>query len=103
LTHNSVVVFSVDTNRRFKHKIVLDRSGRLPENQWLGVTFRTSKTFVRFRDGHTYFPDGARLTPADEEQRREFYQLRRRENNETDFGYPRLTYTISDSDLMPPV
>jgi hypothetical protein len=102
LTHNSVVVFSVDTNRRFKHKIVLDRSGRLPENQWLGVTFRTSKTFVRFRDGHTYFPDGVRLTPADEEQRREFYQLRRRENNETDFSYPRLTYTISDSDLMPP-
>jgi len=103
LTHNSVVVFSVDTNRRLKHKIVLDKSGHMAENQWLGVTFRTSKTFVRFRDGHVYFPDGARLTPADDDQRREFYQLRRRENNETDFSYPGLTYTISESDLMPPV
>ena len=103
LTHNGVVAFSVDTNRRLKHKIVLDKPARTAENQWLGVTFRTSKTFVRFRDGDTYFPDGARLTSADDEQRREFYQLRRRENNETDFTYPLLTYTVSESDLMPPV
>jgi hypothetical protein len=103
LTHHSVVAFSVDTNRRLRHKIVLDKPAKMADNQWLGVTFRTSKTFVRFRDGHTYFPDGARLTPADDEQRREFYQLRRRENNETDFTYPPLTYTISESDLLPPV
>jgi hypothetical protein len=103
LTHNGVVAFSVDTNRRLRHKIVLERSAKMSENQWLGVTFRTSKTFVRFRDGHAYFPDGVRLTSADDEQRREFYQLRRRENHETDFTYPLLTYTISESDLMPPV
>ncbi|MEO3803102.1 alpha-ketoglutarate-dependent dioxygenase AlkB [Nonomuraea sp. B1E8] len=103
LTHNSAVVFSVDMNRRHRHKIVLDKPSHPAENRWLGVTFRTSKTFVRFRDGQTYFPDGARLTPADDEQRREFYQLRRRENQETDFTYPMLTYTISESDLMPPV
>jgi hypothetical protein len=103
LTHHSVVVFSVDTNRRLRHKIVLDRPAKTTGNQWLGVTFRTSKTFVRFRDGHTSFRDGARLTPADEAQRREFYQLRRRENDAADFTYPPLPYTISDSDLMPPV
>ena len=102
LTHNSVVVFSVDTNRRLRHKIVLDTPAQTADNQWLGFTFRTSKTFVRFRDGHTYFPDGARLTLADDEQRNEFYQLRRRENKETDFTYPQLTYTISESDLIPP-
>lgn len=102
LTHNSVVTFSVDTNRRFRHKIVLDKSAHMAENQWLGVTFRTSHTLVRFRDGQTYLPDGERLTSADDDQRREFYLLRRRENNETDFTYPRLTYTISESDLMPP-
>ena len=102
LTHNSAVVFSVDTNRRLRHKIVLDLSARAPENRWLGVTYRTSKTLVRFRDGCAYFSDGARLTLADDEQRREFYHLRRRENNEPDFAYPRITYTISESDLMPP-
>lgn len=102
LTHNGVVVFSVDTNRRFKHRIVLDAPARAPENQWLGITFRTSKTLVRLRDGQAQFPDGTRLTLANDEQRREFYRLRRRENNETDFTYPRLTYTISESDLMTP-
>ncbi|WP_439623293.1 hypothetical protein [Gemmata sp.] len=102
LTHNSAVVFSVGTNRRLRHKIVLAASARTPENRWLGVTFRTSKTVVRFRDGCAYFPEGVRLTLAGEEQRREFYSLRRRENDETDFTYPRLTYTVSDSDLVPP-
>ncbi|MFF9571677.1 alpha-ketoglutarate-dependent dioxygenase AlkB [Streptomyces sp. NPDC014685] len=102
LVHNSFVAFSLDTNRRLKHKIVLEADARATENQWLGVTFRTSKTLVRFRDGHAYLPQGSRLMAADDEQRREFYQLRRRENNETDFRYPSLVYTISESDLMPP-
>jgi hypothetical protein len=102
LAHNSIVVFSVASNRRLKHKIVLDASAQRTDNRWLGVTFRTSKTFVRFRGGHAFLPQGARLTLADEEQRREFYRLRRRENNETDFVYPLLTYTISESDLIPP-
>ncbi|MGW0752055.1 alpha-ketoglutarate-dependent dioxygenase AlkB [Streptomyces sp. NPDC002587] len=103
LTHNSVVVFSVDSNRRFKHKIVLDAPVPAADNQWLGVTFRTSKTLVRFHDGHAYLPQGARLTSADEEQSRAFYRLRRRENEETGFVYPPLTYTVSESDLLPPV
>ncbi|WP_235036851.1 alpha-ketoglutarate-dependent dioxygenase AlkB [Actinomadura sp. K4S16] len=102
LGHNSVVAFSVGSNRRLKHKIVLNTPAQATDNQWLGVTFRTSKTFVRFRDGHAFLPQGARLTLADDEQRREFYRLRRRENNETDFVYPPLTYTVSESDLMPP-
>jgi hypothetical protein len=102
LTHKRAVVFSVGANRRLSHRIVLAASARTPENRWLGVTFRTSKTFVRFRDGCAYFPDGVRLTLADDEQRREFYSLRRRENDETDFTYPRLAYTVSESDLMPP-
>lgn len=103
LVHNSVVAFSVDSNRRLRHKIVLDTPARAADNQWLGVTFRTSKTLVRFRDGHVHLPQGERLMAADDEQRREFYRLRRRENQETDFIYPLLTYTISESDLMPPV
>jgi hypothetical protein len=101
LTHNSVVVFSVETNRRLKHKIVLDTPTPTPENQWLGITFRTSKTFVQFRDESAYFLDDECLTLANDEQRREFYHLRRRENNETDFTYPRITYTISESDMIP--
>lgn len=102
MAHNSVIVFSVDTNRRFRHRIVLDTAARPAENHWLGVTLRTSKTLVRFRDGHPYLPGGTRLTLADDEQQREFYRLRRRENTEADFTYPPLTYTVSGSDLLPP-
>ncbi|MEU3019402.1 alpha-ketoglutarate-dependent dioxygenase AlkB [Nocardiopsis sp. NPDC007018] len=103
LAHNGVVAFSVAANRRLKHRIVLDAPARAADQQWLGVTFRTSKTFVRYRDGHAYLPEGERLVPADDERRHEFYRLRRAENEETDFVYPRLTYTISESDLIPPV
>lgn len=101
LAHDSVVVFSTDTNRRFRHRIVLDPAAGAP-NQWLGVTFRTSKTFVGFREEQPCLADGTRLTLASEEERREFYRLRRRENQEADFAYPRITYTISASDLVPP-
>ncbi|MEU7117147.1 hypothetical protein [Streptomyces zaomyceticus] len=103
LAHHGVVVFSVDVNRRLRHKIVWDSPAGAADNPWLGVTFRTSKTLVRFRDGQALLPGGERLVPADDEQRRAFYRLRRRENDETDFGYPPLTYTVSESDLMPPV
>jgi hypothetical protein len=72
------------------------------ENDWLGITFRTSKTFVRFVDGHAHLSNGARLTIANDEQRRELFQLRRSENDETGFTYPPIAYTISESDLRPP-
>jgi hypothetical protein len=100
LTHGSVVAFSLDTNRRFTHTIALRE--RAPDNEWIGVTFRTSKTFVRFVDGQPWFPDGTRLMLADEDQRRDFFHLRRRENDETTFAYPSIPYTISESDLAPP-
>lgn len=102
LAHGSVVVFSADTNRRFRHRIVLDPAAG-PSNRWLGITFRASKTFVRFVGEQPYLSDGTRLTLASDEQRRELYGLRRRENHELAFSYPRLTYTLSASDLLPPV
>ena len=100
LAHGSVVAFSLDTNRRFTHTIAL--CANAPDNEWLGITFRTSKTFVRFVDGHPQLSNGERLTLANDEQRREFFQLRRRENDETGFSYPPISYTISESDLRLP-
>lgn len=92
LLHGGVVAFSLETNRRFTHAIAPSSKA---DNDWFGITFRTSKTFVR--DGAI---DGVPLTLATEEQRREFFQLRRRENDELDFTYPPIAYTLSPSDLM---
>ncbi|HLL24959.1 MAG TPA: alpha-ketoglutarate-dependent dioxygenase AlkB, partial [Kofleriaceae bacterium] len=100
LSHGGVVAFSLDTNRRFTHTIALCE--RAPDNDWLGLTFRTSKTYVRVVDGQPCFANGERLTLASEEQRRELFQLRRRENAEATFTYPSITYTISESDLSAP-
>jgi len=100
LDHGSVVLFSLDTNRRFTHAISLRAPA--PDNEWLGITFRTSKTLLRFVDGHPTLPSGAPLTLASEDERRELFQMRRRENQETHFLYPSLSYTLSESDLLPP-
>jgi hypothetical protein len=100
LEHDSVVAFSLDSNRRFTHAITLRAA--VPDNEWFGITFRTSKTLLRFVDGHPTLPSGARLTLASEDQRRELFQMRRRENQETSFEYPPLSYTLSESDLLPP-
>lgn len=100
LEHGGVVTFSVATNRHFTHAIVLRENA--PDNDWFGLTFRTSKTFVRFVDGVPVLPSGAALVLATEEQRRELFQMRRRENEETSFTYPAISYTLSESDLLPP-
>lgn len=102
LLHAQAVVFTVDTNRLFRHKIALPASARQLDNQWLGLTFRTSKTLLQFHDA-PHFVDGVPLTLADAEQRAELLRLRGRENRETDFTYPRLRYTLSEGDLLPPV
>lgn len=102
LLHNSVVVFSLATNRRYRHKIVLDTTNDAPPNEWLGITFRTSKTIVKFKSDLAYIGD-QRLLLASEDQAREFYQLRRKENEKIDFSYPELHFTISPSDVLPPV
>lgn len=103
MRHNSVILWSLDTNRRFRHKIVLDKSrGDPPENIWLGVTFRTSMTYVNFKDGICYLENGKPLKLMNEDQRGEFYKLRGKENKNISFDYPDLTTTLSPSDLMPP-
>jgi hypothetical protein len=100
LDHGSVVSFSLDSNRRFTHAITLRTPA--PDNEWFGITFRTSKTLLRFEGGQPTLPSGARLTLASEDQRRELFQMRRRENEETSFVYPSVSYTLSESDLLPP-
>lgn len=102
LCHNSAVEFALQTNRRFKHKIVLDASRNPPENRWRGLTLRRSCTFIRYEGGTARFEDGTPLVLASETERKTLYQLRRRENSEENYVYPRVTFTISPSDLIPP-
>lgn len=99
LQHHGVVVFSTDTNRRFRHRIVLDDDA---DGTWIGVTFRRSKTFVRYTEAGVFVEEGVALRLAGEEERRAFYSLRHQENEAVDFVWPRVACTLSASDLLPP-
>ena len=106
LDHNSVILFSIETNRKFQHKIILSSgsgSKTTEENRWLGITFRTSKTLIRFKDHLPYFSTGELFKLADQEQESAFFQLRGQENRKLDFIYPDLPYTISPGDLLTPL
>lgn len=106
LENNSVILFSLATNSKFQHKIILDTSSNkrdlLADNKWLGITFRKSKTMIRFENDLPYFDNGEVLKLADENQQREFYKLRGEENKSMDFNYPWIGYTLSKSDTIPP-
>lgn len=105
LHQHSVVLFSIETNKKFQHKIILNssmNSHQTPDNKWLGITFRTSKTYIEFKNGLPYFSTGESIIMADKEQESEFFKLRGQENRELDFVYPNLRYTISNADLLPP-
>lgn len=106
LTHNSVMLFSVATNTKWLHKIVLDQAPNskllAADNKWLGITFRTSKTYLQFKDGIPYFANGKPLELANKDQEAEFYKLRGQENRSIDFVYPELGYTLNAADRMVP-
>lgn len=106
LENNSVILFSLATNSKYQHKIVLDASSNkkdlLRDNKWLGITFRKSKTFIQIKDNLPYFLNGKELKLADENQQQEFYKLRGQENKSMDFKYPRIDYTLSKSDTLLP-
>ena len=99
LTHNSIVLFSVETNSNYLHKIVLDNMKT--NDIWLGLTFRLSKTFIQFINEIPYFYKTDKILKiANEEETKEFYSLRRKENKSIGFEYPELNYTISQSDMV---
>jgi len=100
LENNSAVLFSTPTNRDHVHKIVLESPKS--NNRWLGITFRLSKTFIRFNDGVPYLHHNNEvLRVADNKERGEFLHLKGRENSQRSYVYPEINYTINESDTLP--
>lgn len=90
---NSRIVFSTATKALHKHKIV----GRGCTRRWLGITFRTSKTYVERREEKLYFVDSGRLLrEAREEEAVEIRKCKGEENRETAFEWPEMDFTLSE-------
>ena len=85
LFHNSVVLFSTSINACHLHKIILSQ---IRGDSCIFMTFRLSK--------------GVRpSTLATDQQRHDFYHLRKQENVEINFKWPEgIYYTMSPGDLM---
>ena len=111
LDNNSIILFSVKTNREYLHKIILDSnmSKDISNDKWLGITFRLSKTFIHFINEIPFFyssksnkeSNNKILVMADDIQKKEYYKYRNLENINIIYTYPDITYTISISDTLP--
>lgn len=75
LKHNSIVLFSKDSNAECKHKITLMPGKHI--QPWIGITYRTSKTYIDPKNPH--------LRLADKKETQEFYRLKSEENESVDF------------------
>ena len=74
LPNNSIIMFNTNTNGEHIHKIVLSNPNAKPNpNVWLGITFRTSKTFIKFDNSKPYFADTMEeLILATEQEKKNF-------------------------------
>lgn len=103
MNNDSIILFSVQTNKEHLHRIVLDRS-IADENGglWLGVTLRLSKTFVTFKDERPYFSKtDIILRIANEEEKKQMIYWKSEENKQISYMYPDdVWYTLSAGDLI---
>jgi hypothetical protein len=100
LENNSVILFSTLYNHKYLHKIILE--SHKAQNRWLGITFRLSKTFIKFINNNPHMCHNDEiLRIASDEEKTEFYKHKGIENKEDEYTYPEINYTISASDQMP--
>jgi len=100
LDHNSVVIFSTETNKKYNHKIIME--DYVGDNRWLGITFRLSKTFIKFNLIEPYLTSSdKKLRFADQNEVKQFRQYKGLENKKINYSYPNdIDYTISLGDLL---
>ena len=101
LNHYSIVLFSLESNSKHLHKIVLDNP-TINNYEWLGITFRLSKTFIKFINEIAYFNNTyIILKLASKEESKEFYKCRSFENKSIEYKWSDdIFYTINPSDLL---
>ncbi len=87
--HNSLVTFSTETNKKYSHQI--SKSSET-NKKWITITFRKSKTFIGV--------NGEFISLAGENEKKQMCKYKKEENDSADFQWPKLSYTVSPSDLV---
>lgn len=91
MDHLSVIIFDVGANSRHVHKIVSNGC----KARWLGLTLRTSKTFVT-RQSVVFRHDGSKMTAATEHDRSMLFKLKGQENKLSSFKYPHIQFSLAE-------
>lgn len=105
LKPNSIILFDTTTNKNHVHKIYLNNLNR-NQHKWLGITFRLSKTFIKFINEIPYFSHNNKpLKLASAEELLLMRHLKYLENTLTDYVYPydQINFTISNGEFIEPV
>lgn len=100
MEHCSIILFDMDANIRHVHKIVSDGSGS--RARWLGLTMRTSGTFVTPQEDEAvvFRKDGLPMLTATEDDKRWFFEMKKQENKSPDFKYPHIQFSLADFRLL---
>lgn len=103
LNHGSIILFSLNTNYKHLHKIILEQNSlNAVENKWLGITFRLSKTFIQFVNEIPYFYQTNNILKfANDQNKLKFMKYKSLENKNIYFNYPEIDYTLNTSDILP--
>ena len=101
LNNNSVVIFDTKDNYLNSHKICLP-SPDIFDTCWLGITFRCSKTFIKFEQSiPRMLPDGEVLRLATRSEEIDTFRIKARENLVAlEIDYPENNFTLSSGDLI---
>ena len=101
MDHNSIILFPVSINQKYLHRIILETTNTNTHTKWMGITFRLSKTFIKFVDEIPYFSSSNTiLRMGDTNERRAFMKCKGIENLKTEYIYPDIDFTISSGDML---
>jgi hypothetical protein len=98
MEHNSIILFSTDTNKKHVHKIIMD--GAKSDDLWIGLTFRLSKTSISFVNNVPHI-SGQVLKLATDDDKKLFFSERKTENSTIEHKWPSFNFTVNPGDLIP--
>ncbi len=78
---------------------------KIINQRFIILLVQISKTFIKFIDETPYFISSdifqlVALTLANTKEKQEFYRCKGQENVKSDYIYPEINYTISNSDML---
>jgi hypothetical protein len=103
LAHLSLTMFSTDFNNEHTHQIILETDKLCSNTLWLGITFRLSKTWLEMTDAGVVLSASKKLLRIANKDEKRLLYLQKAKQNKQGTPYPDFDFTLSFSDVVPPI